>query len=150
LERTTLPAKLLILEINERTIIDDPDPVARELLDLRKLGVGLALDDFGAGHTSLTHLRRLPIGMLKIDHELVRGISDGNDNTRILSAVTTLAHILGMTVVAEGVERAEQVLALQHTGCDAGQGFIFSPPVDADAADAFVRESALTPGLPAH
>jgi EAL domain-containing protein (putative c-di-GMP-specific phosphodiesterase class I) len=142
LERTSLPPELLILEISERTIIDDPDPVAAELLDLRKLGVGLALDDFGAGHTSLTHLRRLPIGMLKIDRELIRGVGDDTDDMRILSAVTTLAHILGMRVVAEGVERPEQVAMLQESGCDAAQGFLFSPPVAADATDGLLIEAA--------
>jgi EAL domain-containing protein (putative c-di-GMP-specific phosphodiesterase class I) len=170
LERTTLPPELLILEINEHTVIDDPDLVARELHELRKLGVGLALDDFGAGRTSLTHLRRLPIGMLKIDHDLIRGVGDDADGAddaddaegshdtdgshdhdtagmRILTAVTTLAHILGMTVVAEGVERAEQVLALRQAACDAGQGFHFSPPVDAEAADSFITATACTPNL---
>jgi diguanylate cyclase (GGDEF)-like protein/PAS domain S-box-containing protein len=143
LKQTTLPPELLILEINERTIIDDPTPVADELQDLRKLGVGVALDDFGAGHTSLTHLRRLPIGMLKIDYDLVRGVNDDTDDMRILTAVTTLAHILGMTVVAEGVERAEQVVALRRAGCNAGQGFLFSPPIDAEAADSFVTATAV-------
>ena len=124
-----------MLEINERTIIDDPEPVARELSDLRDLGVGVALDDFGAGHTSLTHLRQLPIDMLKIDHGLVRGItSEDSDDGRILSAVTTLAHILGMTVTAEGVERPDQVAVLQRTGCNAAQGFLFAPPMDPSAA----------------
>jgi EAL domain-containing protein (putative c-di-GMP-specific phosphodiesterase class I) len=166
LERTTLPPELLILEINERSVIDDPEPVARELGELRKLGVGLALDDFGAGHTSLTHLRRLPIGILKIEGDLVRGATDGRhdagdsvdadnsvmqddatDGQRVLSAVTTLAHVLGMTVVAEGVETNDQVLALQQSGCDAGQGFLFSAPLDAEAADALITDQALARGL---
>jgi len=150
LEQTSLPPQMLILEINERTIIEDPDPVAAELLDLRKLGVGLALDDFGAGHTSLTHLRRLPIGMLKIDRELVRGVGDDSDDTRILSAVTTLAHILGMRVIAEGVERPEQVAVLQESGCDAAQGFLFSPPVDAEATGALLRDAGRAAGVPVH
>jgi diguanylate cyclase (GGDEF)-like protein/PAS domain S-box-containing protein len=143
LEETMLPPKMLMLEINERTIIDDPEPVARELGDLRDLGVGVALDDFGAGHTSLTHLRQLPIDMLKIDHGLVRGItSDDSDDGRILTAVTTLAHILGMTVTAEGVERPEQVAALRRTGCNAAQGFLFSAPLAPEAAEALLSEVA--------
>jgi len=142
LERTSLPPELLILEINERTIIDDPDPVAAELLDLRRLGVGLALDDFGAGHTSLTHLRRLPIGVLKIDIELIRGVGDDTDDMRILSAVTTLAHILGLTVIAEGVERSEQVAVLRRCGCDGAQGFLYSRPVSSDGTDTILVEAA--------
>jgi diguanylate cyclase (GGDEF)-like protein len=145
LDRTALPPQLLILEINERTIIDDPDLVAGELFDLRDLGVGLALDDFGTGHTSLTHLRRLPIGMLKIDHDLVRGVVDDADDRRILSAVTTLAHILGMTVVAEGVERPEQGALVQQTGCDGAQGFLYSAPVEPEVADSLFAATSLVP-----
>jgi diguanylate cyclase (GGDEF)-like protein len=149
LEQTSLPPEMLILEISERTIIDDPDPVAAELLDLRKLGVGMALDDFGAGHTSLTHLRRLPIGVLKIDRELIRGVGDDTDDMRILSAVTTLAHILGMRVIAEGVERPEQVAVLQESGCDAAQGFLFSPPVAAEATDSLLVDAGRAVSLSA-
>jgi diguanylate cyclase (GGDEF)-like protein/PAS domain S-box-containing protein len=146
LEETMLPPKMLMLEINERTIIDDPGPVARELGDLRDLGVGVALDDFGAGHTSLTHLRLLPIDMLKIDYGLVHGISsEDSDDGRILSAVTTLAHILGMTVTAEGVERQDQVVALQRAGCNNAQGFLFSPPVGPSEADELVAHVTLAP-----
>jgi EAL domain-containing protein (putative c-di-GMP-specific phosphodiesterase class I) len=143
LERTALPPELLILEVSERTVIEDPNPVAQELHRLRALGVGLALDNFGVVHTSLTHLQRLPLRMLKIDRDLVRRAGSDSDELRVLSAVTTLAHILGLTVVAEGIERADQVLALRQIGCDAGQGDIFSPPVDAEAADALVTEHAL-------
>lgn len=148
LAQTALPPQLLILEINERTIIDDPDLVAGELLDLRKLGIGLALDDFGTGHTSLTHLRRLPIGMLKVDRDLVRGVVDDPDDMRILSAVTTLAHILGMIVVAEGVERPAQGALLQQAGCDAAQGFLFSVPLEPEAADSLLTAAAVAPSLP--
>ncbi|HEX2808225.1 MAG TPA: EAL domain-containing protein [Kineosporiaceae bacterium] len=163
LERTTLPPELLILEINERSVIDEPEPVAEELHRLRALGVGLALDDFGTGHTSLTHLRRLPINILKIENDLVRGATNGGsdpgdssgsrdagdtDGQRILSAVATLAHVLGMTVVAEGVETQEPVATLQRTGCDAAQGLLFSSPVDPEAADALITDRGLALSLP--
>jgi len=72
---------------------------------------------------------------------------DATDGQRVLSAVTTLAHVLGMTVVAEGVETNDQVLALQQSGCDAGQGFLFSAPLDAEAADALITDQALARGL---
>ena len=138
LAQTELPPHLLILEISERTVINDADPVATELRDLRQLGVGLALDDFGAGNTSLTHMRRLPLGILKIDQDLVRGVGEDTDDSRILLAVTTLAHILGMTVIAEGVERPEQLSALRRCGCNAAQGFLLSPPLDGPAATALL------------
>jgi EAL domain-containing protein (putative c-di-GMP-specific phosphodiesterase class I) len=138
LQRTGLPPHLLILEINERTVIHEPEPVAEELRALRDLGVGLALDDFGAGNTSLTHLRQLPIGLLKIDQSLVRGIAGDGDDRRILAAVVTLAGILGMKIIAEGVERKAQLEALRAAGCDAGQGVYLQPPLEPGAASALL------------
>lgn len=142
LDRTSLPPDLLILEISERTVIDDPEPLAGELRDLRQLGVGLALDDFGAGHTSLTHLRRLPLTILKVDRELLGGLTQNSDDLGIMSAVLTLAQILGLTVVAEGIEHHEQVAVLEQLGCSLGQGFLLCPPLDADTAVTYVRDQA--------
>jgi diguanylate cyclase (GGDEF)-like protein len=139
LRRAALPAELLILEISERTVIDDPEPLAEELRVLRRRGVGLALDDFGAGHTSLTHLRRLPLGILKIDRGLLGDLAENTDDAGILSAVTTLARVLGMTVVAEGIERPDQVDVLERLGCTVGQGYLLCPPLDAEAASALVH-----------
>jgi diguanylate cyclase (GGDEF)-like protein len=144
LARSGLPAHLLVLEINERTVIHEPEPVAEELRALRDLGVGLALDDFGAGHTSLTHLRQLPIGLLKIDQSLVRGIAGDGDDRRILAAVVTLAGILGMRIIAEGVERTAQLEALRSAGCDAGQGVHLQPPLDPLAAGALLAGTDLS------
>lgn len=145
LRRTSLPPDLLILEISERTVIDDPESLVGELSGLRKLGVGLALDDFGAGHTSLTHLRHLPLAMLKVDRELLDGIAQNSDDVGIMAAVVTLARILGLTVVAEGIERREQVSVLDQLGCSLGQGFLLCPPLDADTALAYVRNRAPSP-----
>jgi diguanylate cyclase (GGDEF)-like protein len=142
LGRTALPADQLILEISERTVIEDPDSLIGELRDLRKLGVGLALDDFGAGHTSLTHLRRLPLAMLKVDRGLLGGITENSDDFGIMSAVVTLAGILGLSVVAEGIERREQLIVLEQLGCALGQGFLLCPPLDAGDAVAYVKHRA--------
>jgi EAL domain-containing protein (putative c-di-GMP-specific phosphodiesterase class I) len=147
LERTTLPPQLLTLELNERTVIGDPDLIVTELQGLRRLGVGLALDDFGAGHTSLTHLRKLPIDTLKIDITLVHGALDTTDDHHILSAVTMLAQILGLTVIAEGVETADHLDMLRQAGCEVGQGHLFSAPLDAEPADALVTAQAAMPLL---
>jgi EAL domain-containing protein (putative c-di-GMP-specific phosphodiesterase class I) len=142
LERTGLPPELLILEINERTVMDDPELVARELHAIRRLGVTLALDDFGAGHTSLTHLRWLPISILKLDHDLVHAAAERTEDLRILRAITTLAQILRMAVVAEGVEDSGQADVLEQAGCDAGQGFLFSASLSVDAAAELITRRA--------
>jgi diguanylate cyclase (GGDEF)-like protein len=134
LERTGLPVHLLIVEINEQTIVEDSGSAAA-LQGLRELGVQLALDDFGAGNTSLTHLRRLPIAVLKIDKSLVANIVESPEDRRILSAVAALAQILDLTVVAEGIEHEAQADLVQAAGCQIGQGFLFSPPLDPDDLD---------------
>jgi diguanylate cyclase (GGDEF)-like protein len=131
LGRTGLAPHLLIVEINEQTIIEDAQSAAAELLRVRGLGVRLALDDFGAGHTSFTHLRRLPIGVLKIDQSLVSNLRESAEDRRILGAVTALAQILNLTVVAEGIELEAQADIVQTAGCQIGQGFLFATPVDA-------------------
>jgi diguanylate cyclase (GGDEF)-like protein/PAS domain S-box-containing protein len=131
LETAGLPAGLLVIEINEQTVISDTDDVAAELHRVRRLGVRLALDDFGAGHTSLTHLRRLPIEILKIDQGLIANVAENGEDRRILTAVTALAQILDLTVVAEGIARVAQAEAVTAAGCHVGQGFLYSTPVDA-------------------
>ncbi len=139
LSRSGLPPHLLIIEINEQTIVDDDNGVAAELARVHRLGVRLALDDFGAGHTSLTHLRQLPIGVLKIDKGLVSNLAENTDDRRILTAVTALAQILDLTVVAEGIETDAQAEIVQAAGCHVGQGFLFSTPVDAAHIDALLE-----------
>jgi len=132
LDQTGLAPHLLIMEINEQTIIEDADSAAEELQRVRRLGVRLALDDFGAGHTSLTHLRRLPIGVLKIDKSLIANIDKSAEDRRILAAVAALAQILDLTVVAEGIEFPSQAELVRAAGCHVGQGYLFCPPVEAD------------------
>ena len=139
LSRSGLPPHLLIVEINEQTIVDDGNGVAAELARVHRLGVRLALDDFGAGHTSLTHLRQLPIGVLKIDKGLISNLGENADDRRILTAVTALAQILDLTVVAEGIETDVQAGIVQTAGCHVGQGFLFSTPVDACEIDALLE-----------
>ena len=138
---TGLPPHLLIMELNEQTIIEDADTAAAELQRVRRLGVRLALDDFGAGHTSLTHLRRLPISVLKIDQSLIANLSESAEDRRILGAVAALAQILDLTVVAEGIELQVQADIVRAAGCLIGQGFLYSAPVDgADVENLLGRE----------
>jgi EAL domain-containing protein (putative c-di-GMP-specific phosphodiesterase class I) len=100
--------------------------------DLRTLGVGLSLDDFGTGHSSLDYLRRVPVDELKIDRRFIAELTTSNQCRAIVSAVIHLAHELGLRVVAEGIEHAGQVDALTHLGCDLAQGFYYSPPLPAE------------------
>jgi diguanylate cyclase (GGDEF)-like protein len=129
----------LKLEITESAIMSDPRSAADALTQLRDLGVRIAVDDFGTGHSSLSYLQQFPIDTLKIDRSFVQKMAADIRDREIIQAVITLAHNLGMNVVAEGVETNSQWNQLDRLGCEYGQGYYFSRPVD--SADA---ESLLT------
>jgi EAL domain-containing protein (putative c-di-GMP-specific phosphodiesterase class I) len=95
--------------------------------------VQLALDDFGTGYSSLSYLKRFPVDMVKIDQTFVAGVPAEPLDEAIVSAVVTLAHAIGMTVVAEGVEEPQQQTAITKLGCDMAQGYLFARPMPADA-----------------
>ncbi|OWY62932.1 hypothetical protein B7486_55785 [cyanobacterium TDX16] len=109
---------------------------------LRALGVQVAIDDFGTGYSSLSYLRELPIDVLKIDRSFVDGIEGEDGATPIVVGMLELAHTLGLSVVAEGIEHPWQQLALRRSGCRYGQGYLFGRPAPAEAAIARVHESA--------
>ncbi len=127
LARTGLAPSRLTFELSERILFDDEPDALASLAELAATGVGLALDDFGAGYTSLGHLRRLPLTQLKIDRSLVVALGD-HDDSPIVAAVISFAHALGLSVTAEGIEQPRQLERLIDLGCDYGQGFLFSPP----------------------
>ncbi len=131
LEKTGLPPRCLELEITESTFIDDPDSVAADIADLRRLGVLISIDDFGTGFASLNYIRRFAFDVLKIDRSFVEGIPGEPGNAAIVEAVIMLSNSLGIEVVAEGVQTAEQVAVLSGYGCGLAQGYYFSPPVTA-------------------
>ncbi|MGE5762839.1 MAG: putative bifunctional diguanylate cyclase/phosphodiesterase [Mycobacterium leprae] len=118
----------LCLEVSERAVTENEHAFVAELCGLKALGVSLALDDFGAGRTSLGQLRHLPLDIVKIDRGFVQRLTNEEGDVLIVSAIVRLAHALGLTVVAEGVERPEQLLLLRDLGCDVGHGFLFAPP----------------------
>ena len=128
LAATGLSPDRLILELSERTLFDDEPDAFRSVSELAATGVGVALDDFGAGYTSLEQLRRLPITQLKIDRSLIEPVDASDGDSLIVTAVIQFAHALGLSVTAEGIERPAQLAFLAELGCEYGQGLLFSPP----------------------
>jgi EAL domain-containing protein (putative c-di-GMP-specific phosphodiesterase class I) len=122
---------VLWLEVAEQALVDDPEAVGRALSELHDIGVNLALDHFGLGHSSLPSLRELPVDMLKIHQSFVSplGRHHSNGEGEVIGAVVELGHALGLSVIAEGVETDHQLAHLRDLGCDGAQGFLFSQPV---------------------
>jgi diguanylate cyclase (GGDEF)-like protein/PAS domain S-box-containing protein len=132
LDETGLSAGQLILEINEGVVMDDASLSATVLHDLKALGVRLSIDDFGTGYSSLSYLKRFPADYLKIDGSLIDGLGRDAESTAIVAAVVQLAGSLGLEMVAEGIETADQVEGLRDLGCRLGQGYHLAAPRDAD------------------
>ncbi|MGK2953319.1 MAG: EAL domain-containing protein [Thiobacillus sp.] len=140
LEKHGLKGADLELEITESVAMHDPAASISRLKALRDLGVGLSIDDFGTGYSSLSYLKLLPIHTLKLDQSFVRDIETDSNDVAICTATIALAHNLGLAVVAEGVETEAQRLLLTSHHCDFMQGYLFSRPLLADAALAFIKE----------
>jgi len=133
LTESGLAPHMLDIELTERVLLDDLDKVARTLHALRDLGVCLSIDDFGIGYSSLVYAKRFPAQRLKIDQSFVALLPTDRADAAIVGGVVSLGHNLGMQVVAEGVETAEQVAALRALGCDEIQGYFVSHPISATA-----------------
>jgi EAL domain-containing protein (putative c-di-GMP-specific phosphodiesterase class I) len=129
LEETGCPPACLELEITESVVMENPEAAAGMLHKLSDMGVRLAIDDFGAGYSSLNYLKRFPINKLKIDRSFVTDITTDPDDAAIAKAVIALAHSMKLEVTAEGVETAEQLAFLRGQRCDQLQGYYFSKPV---------------------
>ena len=131
----------LVLEVTEGVLIDEPEKVRARLLELRTLGVRLALDDFGAGYSSLSYLQQLPFDKLKIDRSFVASLDQSANGGVIIQAIATLGRALGMDIVVEGVETDEQRVLLRLAGCNEMQGYLFARPMPREEVDRFLANT---------
>jgi diguanylate cyclase (GGDEF)-like protein len=136
-----MPPTSLVLEITENLVMSDPDGSIRCLDELHEMGVRLVIDDFGKGYSSLSYLRRLPVDEIKIDRSFIIGMADGEDDT-LVRCMIDLAHNLGMTVVAEGVESEAVYQQLGELNCDAAQGYYLMKPASAAATVGWLTDRA--------
>ena len=139
-----LDPSCLVLEITESVLMEG-DGTARRLGELREVGVRLAIDDFGTGYSSLSYLRRFPIDILKMDKTFVQGVGTTASDDALARAIIDLTHTLGLVVVAEGIERAEQRDQLRRLNCNLGQGFFFTRPLDATEIGPLLVTDLLAP-----
>ena len=147
IDETGMNPALLELEVTETALMKNPQASARRLAEFRRIGMRVAVDDFGMGYSSLDQLRTLPVDRIKIDRAFVRGIGSG-DSGAIATAVVTLANAFELAVIAEGVETHAQRAFLLELGCHDAQGFLFSKPLDADATTRLLLQGATLPVPP--
>ncbi|HEX6728924.1 MAG TPA: GGDEF domain-containing protein [Pyrinomonadaceae bacterium] len=140
LKENEFDPRLLEIELTEGSIMKDPSKAIEKLHELRKMGIKIAIDDFGTGYCSLSYLKRFPIDTLKIDQSFVADVCVDKDDAAIVRTIVTLGHALGINVVAEGVETAEQLEYLMSVGCDVLQGFLFSRPLSREAFGELLME----------
>ena len=141
MQRHGLAPGSLALEITESVLLEEAHAPVTQLASLRAYGLRLMLDDFGTGYSSLSYLRRFPLDVLKIDRSFVAGIGRDEHDSAIVAAIVQMARTLGLNVVAEGVEREEQLERLRRLGCDRAQGRLIAEPMPADAIERLMASS---------
>ncbi|MFD1936022.1 putative bifunctional diguanylate cyclase/phosphodiesterase [Nonomuraea mangrovi] len=146
LQESGLPASALTLEVIEEMLVEDAEETISRLSELRALGVRLAIDDFGTGYASLAFLRQLPVDMIKIDPSFVSGLGRDETLTLLTRTIVRLGHDLGLIVVAEGIERPEQLELLREMGCTRGQGYLVARPMAARGVDSLMRTNLTSLG----
>ena len=145
LSETGVSPDRLKLELTESSLMVDAEEAAELMANFRKMGVHLVVDDFGTGYSSLSYLSRFPIETLKVDRSFIVSMTTDSNNAAIVNGIVSLAHSLDMTVVAEGVDAAEQLTYLRAYRCDMIQGYIFSPPVPADDIPPLIEQGFSLP-----
>jgi len=140
LQQQGLPGQCVVIEITEGLLLDASTAITDQLLDFRDAGVQVALDDFGTGYSSLSYLKKFDIDYLKIDRAFVSNLAPGSEDMALCEAIIVMAHKLGIKVVAEGVETAQQRDLLTSVGCDYGQGYLFSKPLPAEAFEGLLKD----------
>ena len=140
LEETGLAPHLLELELTESQLLDSVEHIIATFQQLRDLGVQLAIDDFGTGYSSLSYLKRIPVDYVKIDQAFIRGLGEGTEDAAITRAIIAMAHGLSLKVVAEGVERQEQLEILRGERCDEVQGYLISRPIEAQGLAQLLKD----------
>ena len=145
-----LPSELLIFEITETMVMEDLSGAREVMKKLNRLGVRLAIDDFGTGHSSLAYLKQFPVHEVKVDRAFIQGVAESPVDLAIVRAIIDLAHAMGISAVAEGVEIEDQVAELNMLGCPIGQGFYFSQPLPAEEfGELLIRHFARSENRPA-
>jgi len=140
LQETGIDPSQLQLEITESIAAADPKMTITVLSHLKHMGIGVVLDDFGTGSISLRGLSQFPVDALKIDRSLVQEMQSDRGSSDIVELIILVAHKMGMKVIAEGIETPRQLERLAELGCEFGQGYYFSQPMDAKAAQQFTRQ----------
>ena len=136
---TRLDPRFLKLEITESHVMENGEAAVKMMNRLRALGTEISLDDFGTGYSSLSYLHRLPVTNLKIDRSFVNQMVTGDENSKLVSTIITLAHNMNIQVTAEGIETADQLVQLRELNCELGQGYYFSKPLESDAATEIIN-----------
>jgi EAL domain-containing protein (putative c-di-GMP-specific phosphodiesterase class I) len=136
-----LPGSSVAIEITENLLLDAGPKVTGHLLDMRDAGIQVALDDFGTGYSSLSYLQKFDIDFIKIDQSFVRNVTPTSTDLVLCKAIIVMAHALGMTVIAEGIETQAQLDLLRAAGCDYGQGYLLARPMSVVECEAFLQAS---------
>jgi diguanylate cyclase (GGDEF)-like protein len=139
LNDTKLPPQYLQLELTEGTIMQNIEDTIKKMNILKEAGIKISIDDFGTGYSSLNYLKRFPISTLKIDRSFVNDLASDQNNESIIKAIIALAKSLDLQIIAEGVEKREQLSFLQQHGCDAIQGYLVCPPLNVQGFEEFLR-----------
>ena len=145
LEENTVKPEMICMEITESALMEDPIKAKRTVEELHNLGVSISIDDYGTGYSSLAYVKNLPVNELKIDREFIKNMIDNKQDIAIVRSTIELGHNLGLKVVAEGIEREEEMQMLREFGCDQAQGYLISKALTASDMQKWISENRTLP-----